>query len=293
MRQLLLTCIATGLCAVTSYGTTIDFKNVTNGVWNTGIVSNAALVTPGEFDPHYVLIPPASCTSGNIQCQEAANDLFGPRSYVVLGPNGTYPVNGAWPYGHDTSAGANSTQWIGPRPNQVTPIVGGGPGFNNVNPFASATEFYVYRVNFNLNMLGLTSGTYSIQLKWLSDNPNNTDSSQAPLPPQQLSHIDVCNTTGLNDAGAGTGCSTVATGNPGQTAAAFGSTVTINGAVASGWQSLDFIVFNSVVPNQDANPTGLRVQIVSATASDVPEPATFGLIAVALLGLGAYSRRKQ
>jgi hypothetical protein len=292
MRKLLWACLATGLCAVSSYGAIVDFKNVTNGVWNTGFVSNVALTTPGNADSHYLLIPPTGCTAGNIQCQEAAGDLFGPSSYVVLGPNGTYPVNGAWPFSHDTVAGANATQWIGPRPNQITPTVGGGPGFNQVNPYASATEFYVYRVNFNLNLLGLTSGSYSIQLRWLSDNPTNDDGSTPPLPPQQLSHIDRCNTTGLNDAGAGTGCTTVSTGNPGQSSAAFGSAITINGAVASGWQSLDFIVFNSVVPNGQLNPTGLRVLIDSATATDVPEPATFGLIAVALLGLGIY-RRKQ
>jgi hypothetical protein len=285
----------TGLCATSVFGAIIDFKNVDNGLWNTGIVSNVALVGVGSVDSHYLLIPPTGCNAGNIQCQEAAGDLFGPSTYVVLGPNGTYPVDGSWPFAHDTVASDSATQWIGPRPNQITPVVGGST-MNGVNPYASATEFYIYRMNFNLGLLGVAEGTsYNIQLKWLSDNPTNTDGSQPPLPTQQLSHIDVCTTTALSDAGAGTGCSTASTGNLGQTAPNFNgsSTVTITGAAASGWQSLDFIVFNSVVGFSQNNPTGLRVQIVSATADTVPEPATFGLMAAALLGLGIYSRRKQ
>jgi hypothetical protein len=292
MRKLLWTCIATGLCAATSYGAIVDFKNVANGVWNSGLVSNAALVTPGQQDTHYVLISPAGCTSALITCQQSAGTEFGPQSYVVLGPNGVYPVNGAWPFSHDTVAGPNATQWLGPRPNQITPLQGGGPGFNDTAPYAHASEFYVYRVNFNLNLLGLTSGTYSIQLRWLSDNPSNDDGA-FPVPPTTLqSHINLCSTTGANDTSTATCGNTVATGNPGQSAGAFGSAVTINGTVQSGWQSLDFVVFNAVVPNGQNNPTGLRVLIDSAVASDVPEPATFGLIAVALLGFGIY-RRKQ
>jgi len=293
MRKLLWACLATGLCTVTSYGVTVDFKNVVNGVWNTGLASNVALTTPGNADSHYVLIPPSGCTGAIVSCQESAGNVFGPSSYVVLGPNGSYPVNGAWPFSHDTVAGPNATQWIGPRPNQTNPVQGSSSTDpNNVAPYSHASEFYIYRVNFNLNLLGVTSGSYSIQLRWLSDNPSNDDGSSPPLPPQQLSHINVCTTTGLNDSSTATCGNTVATGNPGQSASGFGSTVTINGAVQSGWQSLDFIVFNAVVPNGQLNPTGLRVQIQSAVASDVPEPATFGLIAVALLGLGIY-RRKQ
>jgi len=293
MRKLILTCIMTGLCATSVFGAAIDFKNVANGIWNTGIISNVALTGVGSADSHYLLIPPASCTAGNIQCQEATNDLFGPSSYVVLGPNGTYPVNGAWPFAHDTVAGPDATQWIGPRPNQITPLVGGSGTFNNVNPFASATEFYIYRMNFNLSQLGLAGGTFNIQLKWLSDNPNDTDGNVPPATPSQFSHIDLCNTTGLTDSTTPNCGNTVSTGNPGQSVASFGSTVTITGNNTGGWMSLDFVVFNSLVPSGQLNPTGLRVQIVSASASDVPEPATFGLMAAALLGLGIYSRRKQ
>jgi hypothetical protein len=57
--------------------------------------------------------------------------------------------------------------------------------------------------------------------------------------------------------------------------------------------ALDFIVYNPVVPIGWNNPSGMRVQIISATADDnaIPEPATIGLIGLGLVAIG-FIRRK-
>jgi hypothetical protein len=295
MRKLLWTCVYTGLCASSVFGATINFQNVNSGVWNTGTSSfsspNLIMTSLGSADPHYVLVPPASCQTGGsqvstINCEEAAGNPFGPSSYVLSSTNNQYPFDGAWPYEQEDD-GPTSSRWIGPRPDQTNPVVPGN------NPFASGTEFYIYRMTFNLGLLGLNSGTMNIQLKWLSDNPTNNQGTTNP-PPTVQSNIRLCTVGSQNDTSVGTCANEVATGNPGQGASAFGDTVSIVSAFTTGWYALDFVVYNSVVDNQNLNPTGLRVQIVSATASDsVPEPATFGLMASALLALGLYSRRKQ
>jgi hypothetical protein len=298
MRKLLWTCVYTGLCASSVFGATINFQNVSNGIWNTGTSSfsspNLIVTGLGAQDPHYVLIPPASCQTGGgavntPNCEEAAGNPFGPNSYVLSSNNNTYPFDGAWPFEQDAD-GPTSSRWIGPRPDQTNPLA------PNLNPLANGVEFYIYRMTFNLGLLGLNSGTMNIQLKWLSDNPDNNQGTSNPPNPTVQSNIRLCTVPGQNNTTQGTCGNVVSVGNPGQGASAFGSTVSIVSAFTTGWYALDFVVYNSIVDG--LNPTGLRVQIVSATATDdvvgaVPEPATFGLMAGALLALGLYSRRKQ
>jgi hypothetical protein len=56
----------------------------------------------------------------------------------------------------------------------------------------------------------------------------------------------------------------------------------------AGTNTLSFIVYNETNPSD----TGLRVQVSgTATASAAPEPATFGLVGGALVGLGFIRRR--
>jgi hypothetical protein len=59
--------------------------------------------------------------------------------------------------------------------------------------------------------------------------------------------------------------------------------------------ALDFIVYNSNI-GFGFNPTGMRVEILSADAeaaqNPVPEPATLGMISFALIGAGLWHRRR-
>lgn len=273
----------------------ISFDSVNGGVWSTGFSTGNVLLSGGSVDPHYTLIKtPAGC-AGTLQCQETSTvgDNFGPNSYVVLGPNGSYPLNGAW-----TANDANS-QWTGPRADQTNPCVPGGPlcgattgnVFPFTNVFASATDFYVYRLVFNLTSLGLNPGQANIQLAWLSDNNNNASS------PLETSHIRLCSIGSAADPVCGAGSMVANSGNPGQGAAAMPTSgnsgyVTINSGFGSGLMALDFIVYNSVIPSGQLNPSGFRVDIISATASDVPEPGTLALFGLGLAALG-FARRKR
>jgi hypothetical protein len=59
--------------------------------------------------------------------------------------------------------------------------------------------------------------------------------------------------------------------------------------------ALDFIVYNTPL-DDGPNPSGLRVEILSATASDtppapVPEPSTWVLFGAGMLILAIYARR--
>ncbi len=168
-------CISLALCLCTtalqapvSAASTISFNNVANGVWSTGLSSGAVALAGGSVDPHFVLFPPAGCTTSALNCREnsTVGDVFGPASYVVLGPNGTFPLNGAWAASNDSNS-----QWIGPRADETNPVV--GSTFPNVAPYASVTDPYVYRLPFNLTLLGIVPNNANIQLRWLSDDATN------------------------------------------------------------------------------------------------------------------------
>jgi len=291
MRKLLLVgCMA---AMFTGTGFAVSFKNTANGVWNTGITTGNVLLGNGaNNNPTYTLIHlPAGCSGANENCQQDNGSQFGPETYVVLGPNGTYPlVAGAWTLQNDTVNGANASQWIGPRANQVTPIQGGpnGDGPLNNEIFSSNDDFFVYRMVFNLGALGLNPASASISLGWLSDNRGAPDAN-----PTNNAHIRLCGISSASDPVCNLGSMVANSGNAGQGAATL-SQVSISSGFTTGLMALDFIVYNAAVPATQFNPSGLRVVINSADAdTEIPEPGTLSLLGFALLGLGAYARRKR
>jgi PEP-CTERM motif len=66
---------------------------------------------------------------------------------------------------------------------------------------------------------------------------------------------------------------------------------TISSGFVAGLNTLDFPVVNGPF-TFTGNPTGLRVEFLSATASAVPEPTTLMLLTLGLAGLPASRRRK-
>ena len=247
-----------------------NFNNVNGGVWSTGVASanpNVVLLGDGSVDTHYVLI--------------ANPGSFGTSSFVVMTSTGplTNP-NPLW-----VSGNGSESKWIGPQADQSNVPQG--------TLASSSTNAYVYRMFFNLAMAGiLANNNTSIQLKWLSDNQGNTTA----LPPPVPSHIRVC---GVASNGSTAACDSntqiAGSENGGESAAAL-TTVNItnaavNGGYTSGWMAMDFYVFNAAITGGQ-NPTGLRVEILSATGDPVPEPSSVLLFTAGLGLLGFYSRRK-
>ena len=266
--------------SASAHAAIIDFNSTLNGVYSTGFNTSGNLLSSGAADPHYVLIQtPAGCSG--VTCQESSGpgDFFGPGTYVVMGPNGTFPLqSGVW-----LQNDANS-QWIGPRADQTTATVGGST-FPNTDIFASDTDFYVYRTVFNLTGLGILPATAAIQLAWGSD-----DSSAAA----NNSHIRLCAITSIGDPVCGSGATVAGSTNTGFSAL---TTVNINSGFTAGLMALDFVVYNQVVTSGTVNPSGVRVDIISATGSDqlnaVPEPSTALLLGLGAAGLFSFRSRRR
>lgn len=274
MRKLLLAGCALALTSV-SYAAT--FAGTANGVYNTAVNSANVVLAGASIDSHYILIKTPTGCSG-ITCTDDANTSFGPDSYVLIDG---YPTFGGSPW----LANDTTSKWLGPRSNQTNPEVGGATR-DTTSIFASDTDFYVYRMVFNLTALSLNPATANIQLRWASDN------SGAPSGAQSVdSHIRMCGIANANDTTPCSAGSQVAN----SVSLGFSSykTVTISSGFTSGFMALDFVVYNSVVPSGQGNPSGFRVEVLSATATPTttPEPATFALIGGALAGLALLRRR--
>lgn len=262
-----------------------SFMHVNNGVWSSGFSNAGTLLAtnvPATIDSHYrLLYVPAGCSGPT--CLQDGGAPFGTNSYVVQDPGGQYPFNGTW-----LSNNANSS-WLGPRSNQLNPLVGGTAPNNEV--FASATDFYVYRMVFNLASLALLHNTANIQLAWLSDNSTNGSTLQ--------SHIRLCGITSATDPVCNVSTTIGSSTNTGQNSLSM-TNVSIahgvnNASFSAGLNALDFIVYNQFVPF-GGNPSGMRVQVLSADADPnptppIPEPASLLLISTGLIAAGLKRRR--
>jgi len=74
----------------------------------------------------------------------------------------------------------------------------------------------------------------------------------------------------------------------------FSGPFTINSGFVAGINTLSFDVYNWPFPEVEGwwNPTALRVEILSAEAQLIPEPATWLLVGAGLAGCLLYRRRK-
>ncbi len=264
MRSFVLSSLVLGACLSAS---AVTFKNTANGVWSTGLDGSAVVLAGNTADSHYLLIKPTGC---DVVPAPANCSGFGPNAITVVGPPGT-----VW------SANDAESAWVGPIGNQQS------VGSNDI--YNSSTDFFVYRMLINFAALGLYADTANVSLRWLSDNNVNNVNT-----PSQQSHIRVCSVANANSPVCAESTRVTGSNSGAENTNPFSSQAPVNigpSYFTGQLIALDFIVFNSPIAF-GGNPSGLRVQILSAEADPVPEPMTLSMMGLGLLGLGLYARRK-
>lgn len=268
--------VSAGLfCLFTPTLDAASFRHVTNGIWSSGFSSGGVALpqnVQNTLDPHFSLIQlPTGCSG--ISCTQDGTTPLNNSTFVVNGPAPVFPFDGSWLANTSTSA------WIGPRSDQGNPTVPNS-NFPNVGVFASNSSPYVYRTVFNLDALGLNPLTAAIALAWQSDNFEN-------------SQIRLCQVSTAADPVCNVSFAIAGSGNAGHNVALTSVSIQhgVNATFGSGMMALDFIVFNTEIVS-GRNPSGMRVEITSATAdtAGVPEPTTALLIGLGLIALGLCRR---
>jgi hypothetical protein len=264
MRSFVLSSLVLGACLSAS---AVTFKNTANGVWSTGLDNSAVVLAGNTADSHYILIKPTGC---DVAMPPANCAGFGPNAITVVGPPGS-----VW------SANDTQSAWVGPIGNQ-----------QNVGPndiYNSTTDFYVYRLLIDFAALGLYGNTANVSLRWLSDNNVNSVGN-----PTEQSHIRVCSVASASSPVCAQSTRVTGSNSGAENTNPFSSQAPVNigpSYFTSQLVAMDFIVFNSPIAF-GGNPTGLRVEILSAEADPVPEPMTLSMMGLGLLGLGLYARRQ-
>jgi hypothetical protein len=161
--------------------------------------------------------------------------------------------NGDWL--KDGSSGSTS-QWVGPAALETSS-----------NP--NSTVPYVYQETFNLT--GLWAPSAVITGMWSADN---------------YGYVVV---NGTEVSINGTGADGIIPNSTGEFKTFTSFTLNSSNAnFLSGINTIQFDVFNNA--NGSPDVTGINVDIESATANLVPEPATFGIVGLALAALGLLRR---
>lgn len=165
----------------------------------------------------------------------------------------TDPTSTSYPIPPWLANDANS-KWISPKPVY-------SPG--DTDP----TGYFVFRTSFTLSASDNPSSV-SITGRWIADNWG----------------VDIYVNGAIYSPTQSTPTDTFTTWTPFSLSGS-------SGLFTTGVNTLDF-----VVRNQDAGPggpTGLRVEFLSATVSEIPEPATVGLLGLGLVAMGIVARRRK
>jgi len=143
-----------------------------------------------------------------------------------------------------------------------------GPSYTPGNVFPGVVGVYDFQTHFDLT--GLIASTASITGGWSADN------------------------NGIEIILNGTVIGGTATGTNQFLSGLSSFTIPVGSPFANGVNTLDFIVNNAAGNPGDPNPVALRVEITSATAAPVPEPASLTVFsAFGALGFFGYGWRSR
>jgi hypothetical protein len=241
--------------AGTGWGYTINLLtyNQPYTLYNTGVNNSGVALNIGQVDPHY--------TDNN---WAVTSDTYVRR-------------HTAWR--SDITSGSGQVRWITP----TNSVNGSNPG--NVN--AGTIYFYT---NFTLPT---TYPSWNVTMSvwvWADNDPNRISimdgtTELAFVVPPQPSNNGECGYKGTGSVlSSSSSCYNYSdySGGP--------NTLSYNGLLGGRLYTIRFEVINQ---GTSANPAGLWVQWVSASATGVPEPSTYALMGTVGLALYLLRRRKS